>query len=302
MAKPRIVFAGTGMVGAACLVAVAEAADITLVVTQPVRGGKTSPVFDAAKKLNLAIETPIKIKELLPKFNSLLPDLLVVADYGEIIPTDVLTAPKFGAMNAHPSLLPRHRGPAPDVATIIAGDMECGVTIIQMDSKMDHGSILAQAAYPLVGNESMPEFRKLMSARAAELLAKTIEPYVRGQIQSREQDHAQASFHNLLKREDGEVTSENLVVDVERKVRAFQPWPGVFFKINLRGRERILKILEANIWLEGSTLNPGKFFWSDNRLGLGFKDGSLELKRVQLDSSNVQTGEQFYRGYNDIIT
>src|SRR3989338_1020743 len=143
MSKAKLIFVGTGPFAVPSLLALADASNIVLVISQPPRpSGKKqllipSAVEAAAKKIKLNILTPQRLEDLNDKFIDGQADLMIVADYGQIIPENILKIPSRGAINIHPSLLPKHRGPAPIAAAILNGDTATGVSIILMDAKMD---------------------------------------------------------------------------------------------------------------------------------------------------------------------
>ncbi len=205
---------------------------IELVITQPDRPGHRMkltppPVKVAAQALGLEVYQPERIRE--PEVGERLrrarPDLLVVVAYGQIIPAAILAIPKHGAVNVHASLLPRHRGAAPVAHAILAGDRETGVTIMRMDEKLDHGPVLATRATAIGIHEDAVELTTRLAEMGADLLVETFGG-LEG-IQPREQDHALATFAPRLSRKDGELDWAMHADEIDRRVRAFQPWPGV---------------------------------------------------------------------------
>ena len=200
---------------------------------------RPSPAKVASLELGLAVYQPARVRdpEAVEKIRLLEPDLLVVVAYGQIIPASVLSIPRLGAVNVHASLLPRHRGAAPVAHAILAGDAETGVTIMRMDEQLDHGPILATLATPIGAQEDAVELTSRLAEIGAQLLVETIERI--GEIRQVEQEHARATIARRLSREDGELEWEVGASEIDRRVRALQPWPGVTLPTR-KGRVKVL--------------------------------------------------------------
>jgi methionyl-tRNA formyltransferase len=211
----------------------AAGCQVSLVVTQPDRragrGLRTAPpaVKVEAEELGLEVFQPEKIRapDSVSRLRQLAPDLIVVAAYGQIIPASVLEVPARGAVNVHGSLLPRWRGAAPVAHAILSGDRVTGVTIMQMDEQLDHGPILAMAEVEVGPHEYADALTQRLAGLGADLLVETIGRL--DEIEPREQDHDQATYARKLTREDGELDWALDAAGIDRRVRAFQPWPGV---------------------------------------------------------------------------
>ena len=222
--------------------------EIPLVVTQPDRPGhrlKLTPpaVKVAAQELGLPVLQPERIREpaVVESLRKAAPELIVVVAYGQIIPRSVLEIPRRGVLNVHASLLPRWRGAAPVAHAILAGDQLTGVTIMQMDEQLDHGPVLAQSEpVPIGPGADAPALTEHLAGVGAQLLVDTIARL--DDLEPREQDHERASTAPKLSREDGELDWNLPPAEIDRRVRAFQPWPGVTLPIDgqrvkvLRGR------------------------------------------------------------------
>jgi len=206
---------------------------IELVVTQPDRpagrGMKLTPtpVKREAQQLGLALYQPDRIRdpESVERLSASAPDLLVVVAYGQIIPGPVLDIPRLGALNVHASLLPRWRGAAPVAHAILAGDHETGVTIMRMDERLDHGPILAARATPIGEHENAAELTARLAVMGAGLLVEALANFE--ELRAVAQEHTQATFAAKLTREMGRLDSSRDPQDIDRHVRALQPWPGV---------------------------------------------------------------------------
>lgn len=218
--------------------------EIQLVITQPTRPGHRMkpappPVKVAADSLGLEVIQPARVKapEVAEGMRGLQPDVLVVVAYGQIIPESVLSIPRLGAVNVHASLLPRHRGAAPVAHSILSGDLETGVTIMRMDEKLDHGPMLASLRTIIGEREDAAVLTMRLAVMGARLLVETLERLEK--ITPVEQDHAQATFTPRLRREDGDLDWDLGAAEIDRRVRALQPWPGATLPTKV-GRVKVL--------------------------------------------------------------
>jgi methionyl-tRNA formyltransferase len=216
------------------------------------------PVKVAALKLGLEVFQPERIRdpETVERLRPLQPDLLVVVAYGQIIPRSVLGIPKLGAVNVHASLLPRHRGAAPVAGAILAGDSETGVTIMRMDEQLDHGPILAMRSVEIGTHEDAVALTSRLAVLGAELLVETL-----GHLEERkavEQNHGAATVARRLSREDGELEWDMAALEIDRHVRALQPWPGVTLPTK-NGRVKVLSgHVESDRYVPDVVQLPGK--------------------------------------------
>lgn len=210
---------------------------IAAVFTQPDKPagrGKqmhTPPVKTLALEHGIPVHQPAKIKtneEVRAVFEQAAPDACVVAAYGKILPEWLLAIPKLGCINVHASLLPKYRGAAPINWAIANGELETGITIIQMDVGMDTGAMLATRAIAIGEEETAPELAVRLSHLGAALLSETLPRIERGEIRPEAQDDSQASYAPLLKREDGLIDWRRSAGEIANRVRAFQPWPGAY--------------------------------------------------------------------------
>jgi methionyl-tRNA formyltransferase len=294
--RPRIIFFGTPLFGQIILQKLQdENFNVVAVVTQPDRPiGRDqkitpSPVKTFAKEHKIPILAPADKEELLAtnrKLEKLKPALFVVASFGMIVPPETLQIPEKGALNVHPSLLPKYRGASPIQAAILNGDTETGVTVIQMDEQMDHGPILSQEKTALGSTETTATAMKKIAQLGGNLLTKTIPPYLAGKIIPQPQDHTQATYTKLIKRDNGRINWGENNAKVEQMIRAFNPWPGVWTTVgemaeqldrelkNRRHQNLRLKILQAHL-----------------------ENGTLSLNSVQVEGKNPITFPDFTKGY-----
>ncbi len=238
--------------------------EILLVITQPDRpahrGMKVTapPVKVAAQALGLDVYQPERIRnpEPVEKLRELEPELLVVVAYGQIVPPSVLAIPKHWAVNVHASLLPRHRGAAPVAHAILAGDRETGVTIMRMDEQLDHGPILASRLTAIAEREDAAALTARLAGIGADLLIETLERL--WEIEAVEQNHGAATVAPRLRKEDGELEWSMGAQEIDRRVRALQPWPGATVPTK-RGRVKVLSgHVEADRYVPDVVQVPGK--------------------------------------------
>jgi methionyl-tRNA formyltransferase len=303
-ARVRTVFLGSGAFAVPSLEALAAHPEVRLVavVTAPARpAGRrgspaATPVERAARDLALdPILTPTRLREpaSTAAILDLRPGLVVLADYGQIVPAPLLEL-EHGALNLHPSLLPRHRGATPIPAAILAGDAETGVTLMRMDVGLDTGPIVAQARRRLDGTETTPRLESELAELAAELLSKSLGPWLHGALEARPQAGADATMTRPLRREDGRLDATRAARELERQLRAYQPWPGSFVDTTV-GR---LVVWSADAESAEPTAEPGTF---DAR-GLAVGGGSrLALREVQPAGGRRMSWAEYVRGRPGIL-
>lgn len=302
----RTIFFGSGGFGVPILDALVDAPEVEVVgvISVPDRtAGRRReptavPVAARATALGLPLLQPASLRapETAEQLRGLRADLGVLADFGRIVPPAILELPRHGILNVHPSLLPRHRGASPIPAAILAGDAETGVTLIRMDAGLDTGAIVAAEAWPLTGTETAPLLEAQAAEAGAKLLRATIGPWLAGRIDPRPQDDALATLTRPLSREDGRLDMDLPVLELERRVRALQPWPGTWVE-TVAGRLAILRA-EAVPGRSGSEeAEPGRF----GRFGLQARDGYLALREVQPAGGRRMTFEELVRGRAGIV-
>lgn len=228
----------------------------------------------------------------------------VLSGFGKIVPPSILHMFERGILNAHPSLLPRHRGPSPIQWTILNANTEAGVTIIEIDEEIDHGPIVAQQPLALSGQETTPELEEQLGAAAGALLAHIIPAWLSGETQPVPQDHTKATWTRLLKKEDGLLTLHEPAETMVRKVRAFDPWPGTFLYISLKGERKLLKVFKAHalpashVEKRDAQRAPGHVFALANLLCLKTTDGALSIEELQLEGRKRMSAQDFLNGHS----
>jgi methionyl-tRNA formyltransferase len=298
----RTVFFGSGTFAVPILDALAAVPRLSLVgvVTAPDRpAGRgrelaSTPVARRATELGLPVLRPPRVRapDAVAEIAALRPDLGVLADYGQIIPRDLLELPPLGILNVHPSLLPRHRGAAPIQATIAEGDPRTGVAIIRMDAGVDTGPIVATIGWPLLGTERAPDLEAFAAREGADLLVRTLAPWLGGEITATPQEEAGATVTRILRRDDARLDPTRSAAELERRVRAYAPWPGAFLE-TAAGR---VAVHAASTAPSGEGDAPGRLVRHQDRLALAASDGRLVLDEVQLAGRRAARGDEFLRG------
>lgn len=305
----RVIFMGTPEFAVPSLEhLVLDQYQVAAVYTQPDKPagrGRTlvsSPVKRAALARELPVAQPVGFKkaEAVAQLADLHPDVIVVAAFGQILPQAVLDIPAYGCVNIHPSLLPRFRGVSPVTAAILAGDEFTGVSIMLLDKGVDTGPVLTRAQIPISSLDTTGSLTAKLSLIAAHLLLEVLPRWVRGEITPRPQDEAGATYSGLLSKGEGEIDWRLSAIDIWRRVRAFQPWPGCY----TRWQGRQLKIIEA-VSLSGERgLEVGQAVALNKEgaaVGVGTGDGVLGILRVQLEGKRVMSAAEFLRGQRQLI-
>lgn len=300
--KRRIIFMGTPEFAVPGLTRLIESSDFEIVgiFTQPDKpvGRKQiltpPPIKKLASAHNLKIFQPEKIKTEVETIRNLSPDLIVVIAYGKIIPQAILDLPTFACLNVHASLLPKYRGAACLNAPILNGDQETGVTIMKMEAGLDTGPILRQAKIKLDGSETLEMVHDKLSNLGAELLIPTIYDYLARKITPQIQDDSQASYIKILNKEDGKIDWTRPALEIERMVRAYNPWPGTY----TTSGGKIIKII--SVGHEALKINDhkiGQSFINNGRLAIQCGQDSLLILKLQLEGGRVLSVEEFLRGH-----
>jgi len=294
----KVVFMGSPDFALPSLRALAQNFEVVGVVTQPDRAAgrgrevKQPPVKTLALELNLPVMQPEKLRapEAMEQFRAWAPELIVVAAFGQILKKDVLELPKHGCINMHASLLPRWRGAAPINAAILAGDEEAGVTIMQMDMGLDTGPMLAKRAIRLTRDDTAGSVTSSLSQLGADLLSETLPRWVAGEIQPQAQHDSFATYAPMLKKEEGKLDFTQDVKELERRVRAFNPWPGTFMEFD----GTFLKVQRAHV--EQGNVEARQRLIVQNQPAVGARGGILLLDEVQPAGKKSMSGKSFLAG------
>ncbi len=296
--KPSLLFMGTPEFADIALQALIEAKyQIIAVVTMPDRpkgrGGKIteSPVSITAKRNSIPLIKPVSKAELALATNELNFDLIIVAAYGMIVPQNILDIPKLGAFNIHGSLLPRYRGASPIAAAILNGDPEAGITIMKMAAEMDAGDMVAKDSLLIADNDTTGTLTKKLARLGANLLLAALPHITDGSIKPESQNSEQATFCPKIGKADGLISWEESAKTIERKIRAYNPWPSAY---TIVGGKHI-KITKAQVSDEKS-LKPGQPSVLNRKLFIGSSDYSLEILELQPEGKKEMTAHEFLNG------
>ena len=312
----RVVFMGTPAFAVPVLEALVEAPDVDVpgVVTPPDRpGGRgRNPVQSPVKSYALAQGLPVlQPQSLRPEAAQralavLSPDVIVVAAFGRILPPPTLALPPHGCLNLHPSLLPRHRGPAPVVTAILEGDRSTGVTLMQLNQEMDTGPLISNRRVELTGSEDAETLTWQLFRLGAGLLLDDLGPWAAGELTARPQIDGESTVTRKVERDDGRADWAISAEQLERRCRAYKPWPGLYTQWD----GKILKLLDVVV-LEpgveaghGERLSPGSVGPTDcgeAPLGVTTGQGILGLKTVQLEGRKAVAAAEFARGFPGIL-
>ena len=300
----RIVVIGTGEIGVPTLRALLDSEhEVVAVVTQPdKRVGREQrieppPIKKEIAKTRIPILQPARIKDqqVTEEIRDFAPDVVVVVAYGQILPRDVLEIPRLACLNLHASLLPRWRGAAPIQATIAAGDCETGITAMYMDEGLDTGDILLQRRVEILPNDTGGSLHDRLAQIAPEALLESLRLVAAGNAPRIAQDNARATYAAKLKREHGLIDWSESAEAIERKIRAYNPWPGAFMKVDRQN----LKIFSASVVdLNGQT---GEVLRSDKDLIVATGKDALSLAEVQLEGKRRMSAAEFLRGHGALI-
>ena len=296
----RIVFMGSPDFALPLLSALARSYQVVGVVTQPDRASgrgrelKSPPVKTLALELNIPIMQPEKLRlpEPMEQLRAWAPDLIVVAAFGQILKKDVLDLPRYGCINVHASLLPRWRGAAPINAAILAGDEETGVTIMQMDVGLDTGPMLAKKSIRINPDHTAGSVLQALSTLGADLLLETLPEYISGKLTAQPQPAEGATYAPMLKKEDGLLDFTYSAIELERRVRAMNPWPGAWFEWN----GNPLKVMRASTVSVENRLVNGSRFTVEGRPAVQSAEGALVLEEIQPAGRKIMSGKSFLAG------
>jgi methionyl-tRNA formyltransferase len=296
---PRIVFMGTPAFAVPSLLACLEVGEVVAVVTQPDkpqgRGQAVgvSPVKALALERGLPVLQPLKLKGqgFGETLKALAPDVAVVTAYGKILPKDVLDAPRLGSLNVHASLLPRWRGAAPIQWAIASGDEKTGVCLMQMDEGLDTGAVLACRELPILPSDTSATLHEKLSALGFRTLVEELPRFLRGELSATAQPSEGMTYAPMIKKEDGALDFRKPAAELERRMRAFTPWPGCFTRFS----DALLKVHRAEVAMGDG--EPGQILTADAEgIEVACGEGSLNLLEVQLEGKRRMSAEDFLHG------
>lgn len=272
------------------------------VVTQPDkpkgRSGKMvpSPVKEAAVKAGIAVFQPEKVRDeaFLHILRELNPDVIVVVAFGQILPVQILELPQYGCLNVHASLLPKLRGAAPIQWSVIQGDKESGVTIMQMDEGLDTGDILMVEKYQLEEKETGGSLFEKLSTLGGPLILKVLEQAEKGMLRPVPQEEEEHTYAKMLSKATGEMDFQKSAVELERLIRGLNPWPSAYTWLD----GKMLKIWDADVTKDATGQQPGTVIVVDKTsFTIQTGDGGLQVHVLQLEGKKRMEADAFLRGY-----
>ncbi len=257
------------------------------------------PVKMLAEAYHLPVFQPAKLRVpgVLEQLQSWQPDLIVVAAYGRILPTTILTLPPLGCINVHASLLPKYRGAGPIQWAIANGETETGITIMQVSAPMDAGDILLQKAMPIAATDTGGSLHDKLARLGAAALQEAIALLKAGRLTPRQQNEAEVTHAPLMQKDDGRVDWHLAAAVIERRVRAFNPWPSTYTTLN----GKLLKIFAAQVEHapRPAQAGPGTIIEiTPVSVSVTTGNGILTLREVQLAGKKRLSVEEFLRGHH----
>ncbi len=305
----RVLFAGSPELGVPSLEAVHQRNRVVGVLTNPDRPAgrsgepRPTPVKARAQELGLSVLQPARFDQALyDVVRGLDAELLVVAAFGRIFPAEFLSLFPRGGINLHPSLLPRHRGPSPISAAILAGDSQTGVSIQKVAEKMDSGDLLLVRNVPLTGRETCATLSEQLGRIGAELLVQALEEVAAGRARGTPQNEAAATYCRLVRKQDGRIDWRLDAETIERMIRAYDPWPGAYTSF----RGQMLHLLAGGLPEQtepAGEVRHGLVLGADNRYGIliGTGRGVLYVSRLQLQGRKPLDWRSFLNGRPDLV-
>ena len=286
-----------------------EYLEIKVVVTQPdkVAGRKKimtpPPVkhYLQSEQIQIPLLQPEKLRtQSITILEEYRPELIIVADYGQMIPNDVIDFPKYKCLNIHGSILPKYRGAVPAAMAILNGDKTTGVSIPIMTYKLDDGAVIGSKEIDILDTDTTFSLRMRLADAGNELINEILPKWLKGEIIPTIQNDSLASvtWESDIDKEKALIKPDIPISKIDRMIRAFSPWPIAWAKVDIDGVEKRLKIYRAKKVDESFTIDisnhtAGKIFKENKQLYLTLQDGVLELQEIQLEGKKVLSGSDY---------
>lgn len=297
--KNKIIFFGTGTLSLESFKAIENDYQILGIVTKPdsisPNGNKQiPPIKKYALSKNYSIFQPSKLVEINDTLSELKPDVAILVAYGKIIPQSTIDIFPKGIINVHGSILPKYRGASPIETTILNGENEAGVSLMVLTAGMDEGPVIATQKVNIGPNITKSELYKEIITLSQKILREKMPLYLNGEIVPQDQDDSQATYCELIKKEDGKLDFNKPAIELERQIRAYEGWPSSFFEY----QGKTIEIIEAKV--SQIKHNPGELFKLKKDLAIGTKDGSLIILKLKPEGKKIMTGRDFLNGHQEI--
>jgi len=308
----KITFIGTGKFGSIVLEGLAKSKFKPTTVVCPydkpvgrkqeLKPCETKEIAQKNKITVLEIDT-LKEAKNIKTIKSLESNLIIVADTNFILPEAILELPKYGCLNVHPSLLPKYRGPSPLQAAIFWGKEETGVTIIKMDEKIDHGPIIVQQIASINPTETFESLRDRLAVLGMKILIKALPAWISEKGEPLVQNDDNAIYTKKFRKEDGKIEWKQSAIDIDRMIRAYNPWPGTYTFFSKKQQFVRLKIIEAKaIEIDSKSFHEGRLIELDDKTpAILCSKGKMLLKEVQVEGKTVVSGKEFLNGHRGLI-
>jgi len=254
------------------------------------------PVKQAAREHGIPVFQPRRVRdqEFIAVLRELRPDAIIVAAYGQILPLEILTLPRFGCINIHASLLPSYRGAAPINWAIINNDRETGVTIMQMDEGMDTGAVLMQERVPIEPADTAGSLTGKLAMLGARLIVTAMPLIESGGLKPQPQQNSLATLAPLLKKSDGRIDWNLSAAGIHNRVRGLSPWPGAYTLLD----SRTIKIITSDV--APGMNEPGIIAVEQDGMTVGTGDGLLRVLMLQPEGKKAMTAAEFLRGHRNV--
>ncbi|MDD5342691.1 MAG: methionyl-tRNA formyltransferase [Patescibacteria group bacterium] len=304
--NPRIIFFGTPEIAVPFLVALVKSKfNIIAVVTQPDRPAGRNNVLTPSPVKSIALShrlpvlqfSTLKSVEVFNSLKSLKPDLFIVMAFGLLFPQKILDLTPLGCLNIHPSLLPKYRGASPIQSQILSGEKLSGLTIMKMDAGLDSGPVLEIMEFPLDNFETSITLTQKITKLGPDFLIETLKNYLDGKIIARPQDKSQATITKIIEKADGRIDWSKPVEEIERQIRAYQPWPGSYtFWDNLK-----IEIIKASVADIPTTEKSGTVIQKDADVYIATGKNILRIEELKPASKKTMAVVDFVRGHPNFI-
>lgn len=298
----RVAFFGTGEIAIPAFRRLIEQGPKPLLlVTQPDKPVGRHHVLTPPAIKTVALEAgipvlqPEKVREILEEFAAYEIEVMVVMAYGQILPTKLIKLPTTACINLHASILPRWRGAACIQAAIEAGDAETGITVMHVVKQLDAGDMIVTHRTPIAADETGGMLHDRLAEIAPEAMSEAIAQIADGNATRTPQDPAQVTYISKLEREHGRLDFSKSAAELERQIRAYDPWPGTFTVVSDEGKERRLKIFPPVVVIE-KDLPRGELIVEDGALLVGCGSGALQLSEIQPEGSRRMAVQDYLRG------